>query len=331
MGAQPGLPGAQTRGHAPAPPNPKESHRGKRRTAGHSAGVSRWHARRARGTHVSASARFPAFWTYTPADDVLVRAHEAATATRPVPTQELRKRYSSLIGSLQHAVTSRPEIAAAMGLLGSCMTCCTEELYELAMRVLVYLGRTARLGTAYSKHSDGSTKVVVRADANWSTTRSTTGYVIKLAGASVAHASRRQHCISMSTCEAELIALADAAIELLSLEPVLTKLGYEHKGEAYEVGTDNKAAYDLCHRFTSAQNSRHIDRKLFKMRELRGAGRVTVRYIPTDENEADLFTKILGRHAFEKHRKTVLNLSADNGVEQSRKLRAAAKTTVPKE
>ena len=32
-----------------------------------------------------------------------------------------------------------------------------------------------------------------------------------------------------------------------------------------------------------------------------------------------------------KHRKTVLNLSADNGVEQSRKLRAAAKTTVPKE
>ena len=99
----------------------------------------------------------------------------------------------------------------------------------------------------------------------------------------------------------------------------------------YEVGTDNKVAYDLCHRFTSAQNSRHIDRKLFKMRELRGAGRVTVRYIPTDENEADLFTKILGRHAFEKHRKTVLNLSADNGVEQSRKLRAAAKTTVPKE
>ena len=83
-------------------------------------------------------------------------------------------------------------------------------------------------------------------------------------------------------------------------------------------------------RCTSAQHSRHIDRKLFKM-PCASAGRVTVRYIPTDENEADLFTKILGRHAFEKHRKTVLNLSADNGVEQSRKLRAAAKTTVPKE
>ena len=31
------------------------------------------------------------------------------------------------------------------------------------------------------------------------------------------------------------------------------------------VFTDNKAAYDLCHRFTSAQNTKHIDRKLYKM------------------------------------------------------------------
>ena len=44
------------------------------------------------------------------------------------------------------------------------------------------------------------------------------------------------------------------------------------------------------------------------MRELRGAGVVTVKYVPTDENTADLFTKILGRQPFEKHRKVVLKL-----------------------
>ena len=74
--------------------------------------------------------------------------------------------------------------------------------------------------------------------------------------------------------------------------------------------TDNKGAYDLCHRYTSAQHSRHIDRKLYKMREMRGAGLVTVRYVPTDENTADLFTKVLDRQPFEKHRRTVLNLAA---------------------
>ena len=82
--------------------------------------------------------------------------------------------------------------------------------------------------------------------------------------------------------------------------------------------TDNKGAYDLCHRFTSAQNSRHIDRKLFKMRELRGAGVVRVRHIPGETNPADIFTKILSRQPFEKHRKFILNLPGSSGLEQAR-------------
>ena len=88
---------------------------------------------------------------------------------------------------------------------------------------------------------------------------------------------------------------------------LLKFLGYEHEGPV-EVETDNKGAYDLCHRYTSAQHSRHIERKLYKMRELRGAGVVTVKYLQTDENTADLFTKVLQRQPFEKHRKVVLNL-----------------------
>ena len=85
-------------------------------------------------------------------------------------------------------------------------------------------------------------------------------------------------------------------------------LGFEQEGPV-EVCTDNKAAYDLCHRFASAQHTRHIDRKLFKMRELRGAGIVSVKLIPTETNPADLFTKVLSRQLFERHRATTLNLA----------------------
>ena len=126
----------------------------------------------------------------------------------------------------------------------------------------------------------------------------------------------------MSSCEAELVALADLAIELLHVTEVAKFLGHE-QDEAYEVRTDSKAAYDLCHRFTSAQNSRHVDRKLFKMRELRGAGRVVVRHIPGETNPADLFTKILTKQPFEKHRKFVLNLAGDTGMEHARRARLA--------
>ena len=122
----------------------------------------------------------------------------------------------------------------------------------------------------------------------------------------------------MSSCEAELIALADLAIELIHIRGVCEFIGLKIDGPV-EVSTDNKAAYDLCHRFSSAQNSRHIDRKLFKMRELRGLGLVDVKHVGTADNPADLFTKILSRQPFEKHRATVLNLPASAAVDRSRR------------
>ena len=227
---------------------------------------------------------------------------------------------ASQIVTLLGLSIDRRSAPAALGLLGSCLTFPTETLYECAMRALVYLARTRMLGTAFTAHGDN--KLHAFADSNWGTTRSTTGYVIFLASGAVAHASRRQHCITMSSCEAELVALADLSIELLYIIQLLKFIGYEHDAPV-EVSTDNKAAFDLCHRYTSAQNSRHIDRKLFKMRELRGAQVVAVKHVPTELNPADLFTKILGRQVFEKHRRTVLNSPVDSAIESSRRGKAA--------
>ena len=258
----------------------------------------------------------PASWSYTPADDTLVKEFEAACSTRTPASRELTQRYGSLFGSLLHAVKYRPEISAALQLAGTCLTFPTESLYDCLVRVLVYLGRTRLLGTSFTKHGDPSLHAF--ADSNWSATRSVTGFVIFLANGAVAHCSRRQHCITMSSCEAEFVALADLAIEVLHVSALAEFVGYEHEGPI-EASTDNKGAFDPCHRFTSAANSRHVDRKLFKMRELRGAGKVAVKHVPTELNPADLFTKILGRQPFEKHRRTVLNLAGGESVEKLRR------------
>ena len=54
------------------------------------------------------------------------------------------------------------------------------------------------------------------------------------------------------------------------------------------------------------------------MREMRGAKIVTVKYIPTNENTADLWTKVLARQLFEKHRRVAFNLGAFDGLMASR-------------
>ena len=107
------------------------------------------------------------------------------------------------------------------------------------------------------------------------------------------------------------------------MKALLEFIGHDVEG-AIDVEADNQAAYDLCHRYTSAQNTRHIDRKMFKMRELRGVGVVNVRHVPTEDNAADLFRKVLGWQLFEKHRRCVLNLAAGEVIEAARQAKANA-------
>ena len=52
---------------------------------------------------------------------------------------------------------------------------------------------------------------------------------------------------------------------------------------------------------------------------------VQVRHVGTNDNPADLFTKNLSRQPFEKHRKYVLNLAGDTGVEFATRVRMSTK------
>ena len=61
------------------------------------------------------------------------------------------------------------------------------------------------------------------------------GFCMLLAGGVINCKSSRQHCITMSSCEAELVALADCAIELIHVIGVLKFLGHDLTKEPIEV------------------------------------------------------------------------------------------------
>ena len=77
-----------------------------------------------------------------------------------------------------------------------------------------------------------------------------------------------------------------------------------------EIGVDNSGAYSLCMRSTNGKNSRHVDRKVYKMRELRAAGMVTLVHVPTKDMSADVLTKPLDDETFKRHCDTIMNTVA---------------------
>ena len=273
-------------------------------------------------------------WGLIPCDDSILKARDEALAQEPgTASKELVEKYGSLTGALRYVVEERPDVAVAVGVLEEARHNPTDDLYERGIRQVVYLGRTIGQKLHYRNFVARAYELVQRVDSDWSHRRSRTGHVTKLAGASIHSRSHRQHSISLSSCEAELQALADAGMDLVYVIQILSHLGYEFEAlhpkiemsdpeahglysemrakfrlGAIEVGTDSKSAHDLCHREGAGPNSRHIMRKTFKMRQLRGAGIADVILVPGKENEADILTKPLDAATFIRHRQSILGM-----------------------
>ncbi|CAB1115279.1 unnamed protein product [Ectocarpus sp. CCAP 1310/34] len=59
---------------------------------------------------------------------------------------------------------------------------------------------------------------------------------------------------------------------------------------------------------SGSARSKHIDVRFHFIRELFKAGKITADYVSTEEQHADMLTKVLGRGKLEYHRKALMNL-----------------------
>ena len=112
--------------------------------------------------------------------------------------------------------------------------------------------------------------------------------------------SKRQQSISISTTEAEIMAASLAATEIIFMHSLLSEMGYD-MSEPTILWVDNMGAVEITKRRESLARSRHIERRYLKMQEWVAEGKIKVKYIKTDDNRADMFTKPLDRATFEGH------------------------------
>ena len=102
----------------------------------------------------------------------------------------------------------------------------------------------------------------------------------------------------MSTMEAELVASALAMKEAVFCSNKLTELGFGKALAKVPLYCDNTATLHALGNRSFSSRTQHIALRFFFIRELVSEGRISIHYIPTDINPADIGTKHLNKHRF---------------------------------
>ena len=243
----------------------------------------------------------------TPAcEDLPKLVQEAADSTENVDPA-LMSQYRSLVGSLLYtAITVRPDISYAVGMLSRALNKPTHRLLDEAKRVLQYLAQSADIGIRYMRNTP--IRLYGMTDSDWTTRKSTSGFAFFLGGAVISYLSKKQPTIAMSSTEAEIMAASLGALEAVYLRMLLADLGHLVKGPT-DIFVDNSGAINLAHDYVANERTKHIERRHFKIRELVEEAAIHVRYVASRYNIADIFTKPLDKKAFLELRAKLMNLS----------------------
>eukprot|EP00961_Rhodomonas_salina_P158191 2129584-Rhodomonas_salina.3 len=226
------------------------------------------------------------------------------------------REYQQVVGSLQYLCNwSRPDLTQSVNECARFMANPGPTHMDSAKRILRYLAGTQELTLTYRRQSDSmANQIWGYADADHArdidTRRSTTGYVMFMAGAAVSWQSKRQNLVALSSSEAEFYAASYAGCDVIYLWRLVEELGYKQRGPT-PVFEDNWACIYLSHNATMFHKTKHVDVLVYNLREMCDAGHMVLTKVATGEQVADAFTKSLPRPAFQRHLDIMLGAQPD--------------------
>jgi ATP-binding cassette subfamily B (MDR/TAP) protein 1 len=119
--------------------------------------------------------------------------------------------------------------------------------------------------------------------------RSTTGYVFTFGSTAISWVSQLQKIVTISTTEAEYVAVTEASKELIWLQGLLTELGFEQ--EMNVLHSDSQSAINLAKNSAFHSRTKHIDLRYHFIRSLIEDGVLKLVKIARSKNPADMLTK----------------------------------------
>lgn len=209
------------------------------------------------------------------------------------------------MGSLQYLVAcTRPDLANAVRALGRYMGAYTVENYRAAQRVVRYALATKRMGLVY-RATPELPMLDAYSDADHQscpeTSRSVTGYLLRLHGNMWMRKSHSQRRVTEDTCGSELVACCECC-KMVVWARELIELGFGDKDLQVPLWRDNQSAIAVVASNGNTSRVRHMAKHARFINEYVQEDEVEVTYVPTADNFVDVFTKALGPAEFERQR-----------------------------
>jgi hypothetical protein len=198
--------------------------------------------------------------------------------------------YQEILGSLSYlAIHTRPDIAFAVNTCARFSNKPTFTAYRVLIRILEYVSNTFDVGITYTGEI-----------MNFHARRSTIGFLVFMAGGSIAWQSRLQTTIAASSMEVEYMAAFALIQEICWLRGVISELGFELVEEPTRVYMDSQSAIDLANNPVHHKKSKHIAIKYHWLRQKIREMVETLQYVPSPMQLADMLTKALAETIFKQ-------------------------------
>ena len=210
---------------------------------------------------------------------------------------------------------TRPDVANAVRCVARHAHDPCERHWKAVLQILAYLNATRDLEITFRKREKFSLSVYADADyaGKEADRRSISGVPVMLGGAAVYATSRTQHCVTLSTIEAEYVAITEGAKEGLFARSVLsfmTPRKNKVNSRVYEIDIleDNKGAKAMAENPLGSGRSKHINVRWHFLRDLVGSGDAKIVHVASECQHADVLTKALPATLFKRQRAALMNL-----------------------
>ncbi|CAJ2638249.1 unnamed protein product [Trifolium pratense] len=210
-----------------------------------------------------------------------------------------QKVYRGMIGSLLYLTASRPDILFSVCLCARFQSDPRESHLTAVKRIFRYLKGTTNLGLLYKKSNDYVLNGFCDADyAGDKIERKSTSGNCQFVGENlISWASKRQTTIALSTAEAEYISAAKCCTQLLWLKYQLED--YQVSSNNIPLYCDNTAAIHLSKNPILHSRAKHIEIKHHFIRDYVQRGIIDIKFVDTENQWADIFTKALPVERFD--------------------------------